>query len=159
MMINLRNQKVDLSHIDSLEDIDMEIRALKRRIRQKEAELKEDFKSIPKEAVRASLGSVIPLFKKATVADKAFSTIQTVVSGVIAAIIAGKKSGGGFKKGLAEVFRQLSFLGTAKAVMQFFAGRQAKKQGQQHATAEKKKTNSADPVHKTQVEVQREKED
>lgn len=149
-MINLRNQKVDLSHINSLEDIDLEIRTVKRRIREREAALKEDFKSIPKEAVKASLGSVIPLFKKATVADKAFSTIQTVVGGLVAAIIAGKKSGGGFKKGLATVLRQLSFLGTAKAVMQFFAGWQAQKQ------ADKKRTHSTktDPVHKTEVEIE-----
>ncbi|HTN39224.1 MAG TPA: hypothetical protein VL053_19235 [Arachidicoccus sp.] len=120
-MINLRNQKIDLSHVNSLEDIDQEIRVVKRRIRARESELKEDFKAIPKEAVRASLGSITPFFKKAKVADKAFTTIQTIIGGLVAAIIEGKRSGGGFKKGFATVLRQLSFLGTAKAVMQFFA--------------------------------------
>lgn len=149
MMINLPNQKVDLSHINSLEDIDLEIRAVRRRIRAREADLKEDFKSIPKEAVRASLGSVIPLFKKATAADKAFSTIQTVIGGLVAAIIAGKKSGGGFKKGLATVLRQLSFWGTAKAVMQFFTGRV------ERTTRNK----GADPTHKTEVKVEKKAND
>ena len=143
-MINLRNQKVDLSHINSLEDIDLEIRKVKRRIRERELDLKEDFKAIPKEAIKSSLGSVMPFFKKATVAEKAFSTVQTIAGGVVAAIIAGKKSGGGFKKGLATVLRQVSFLGTAKAVMQFFANRQ--QQG-------KKSAGQKDPVHKTEVTV------
>ena len=127
MMINLRNQKVDLSHINSLEDIDAEIKILKRRIRQQEADLRDDFKRLPKETLKASLGATIPFFKKATRADKAFSALQTVVGTVIAAIIAGKKSGGGFKKGLSEVLRQLSFWGTARTVMQFFARKQTKK--------------------------------
>jgi|GEM_PF-1888262 len=124
-MINLRNQKVDLSHINSLEDIDQEIRNLKRRIREREHELGEDFKKIPKEAVKASLGSFIPLFKKDTPAQKAFGTAQTIVSGLIAAFVAGKK-GGGFKKGLAAVLSQLSFAGTARAVASYFANRKSK---------------------------------
>jgi len=160
MMINLRNQKVDLSHINSLEDIDMEIRLLKRRIRATEGEIKADFKQIPKEAVKASIGRIVPLFKKDTTADKAFTTIQTVVSGVVAAIIAGKKNGGGFKKGVAAVISQLSFLGTAKAVMQFFANRQGKKPGQGGTTKAKSKaganskdTQNPDPTRQTVVEV------
>ena len=157
-MINLRNQKVDLSHINSLEDIDMEIRMLKRRIRATEGEIKADFKQIPKEAVKASIGRIVPLFKKDTTADKAFTTIQTVVSGVVAAIIAGKKNGGGFKKGVAAVISQLSFLGTAKAVMQFFANRQGKKLGKSAATKSKaeatsKNTQNPDPASQTVVEV------
>lgn len=157
-MINLSNKKVDLSHINSLEDIDLEIRMLKRRIREREASLKEDFKLIPKEAVKASLGSVIPLFKKATVADKAFSTIQTVVGGLVAAIIAGKKTGGGFKKGLATVLRQLSFWGTAKAVMQFFASSKEHKQSSRQSAGKKPNFSTTDPVHKTEVEVEKEAE-
>jgi len=145
-MINLRNQKVDLSHINSLEDIDQEIRMLKRRIRERENELGEGFKKIPKEAVKASLGSFIPLFKKDTPAEKAFSTAQTVISGLIAAIVAGKKKGG-FKKGIAAVLSQLSFVGTAKAVAQYFANRPA------HKRAKKQKT-SVDRKEKTQENVQ-----
>lgn len=143
-MINLHNRKVDLSHVNSLEDIDLEIRKIKRRIRETESELKVDFKSIPKEALKASLGSVIPLFKKANAADKAFATIQTVVGGLVAAIIAGKKGGGGFKKGLGSVLRQLSFLGTAKAVMQFFANRQGHKKPSPNATEVKVEKTDAD---------------
>lgn len=124
-MINLRNKRVDLSHINSLEDIDQEILRLKRRIRQRESELKEDFKKIPKESVKATLGKAIPLFKKDTSADKAFASIQTIVSGLIAAFIVGKKTGGGFKKGLAAVIKQLSAVGIAKAVAQFFASRKS----------------------------------
>jgi hypothetical protein len=160
MMINLRNQKVDLSHINSLEDIDQEIRMLKRRIRATEGEIKADFKAIPKEAVKASIGRIVPLFKKDTTADKAFTTIQTVVSGVVAAIIAGKKNGGGFKKGVAAVISQLSFLGTAKAVMQFFANRQGKNPGKSAATKAKAKAEASgknpenpDPTSQTVVEV------
>jgi len=158
MMINLRNQKVDLSHIDSLEDIDTEIRMLKRRIRATEAEIKTDFKHIPKEAVKASLGKFMPLFKKDSTADKAFNTVQTVVSGLVAAIIAGKKSGGGFKKGLAAVLRQVSFVGTAKAVMQFFANRQEKKHSKSGPAKAKqgaagKASPNPDPTRQTVVEV------
>lgn len=125
MMINLRNQKINLSHINSLEDIDQEIRLVKRRVKIHEAAIKEDFKQIPKEALKASLGSVTPLFTKARVADQAFVAIQTLVGGLVAAFIEGKKSGGGFKKGLATTLRQLSFLGTAKAVFQFFSKKKA----------------------------------
>ena len=144
-MINLPNQKVDLSHINSLEDIDQEIRMLKRRIREREHELGEDFKKIPKEAVKASLGSFIPLFKKDTPAEKAFSTTQTVISGLIAAIVAGKKRGG-FKKGLAAVLSQLSFAGTARAVASYFANRQGGKTRQakkQNASAKNSDNDSS----------------
>lgn len=120
MMINLRNQKIDLSHISNLEDIDHEIKIIKRRIKSREAEIKNDFKDVPKEAVKASLGSITPFFKKAKAADSLFSTVQTLIGGIVAAIIEGKRSGGGFKKGLATTLRQLSFLGTAKAIINFF---------------------------------------
>lgn len=127
MMINLRNQKIDLSHINNLEDIDLEIRQLKRRIKSSELSLKEDFKQIPKEAIKSSLGSITPFFKKAKAADQVFATVQTLIGGIVASFIEGKRSGGGFKKGLITTLRQLSFLGTAKAIINFFGHKKAKK--------------------------------
>lgn len=134
MMNNLRNQKIDLSHISNLEDIDHEIRMIKRRIKAREVEIKDDFKDVPREAVKASLGSVTPFFKKAKAADSIFSTVQTLVGGIVAAIIEGKRSGGGFKKGLGTTLRQLSFLGTAKAIINFFGHKKDKETAQKTAT-------------------------
>ena len=125
MMVNIPRQKLDLSHINSLEDIDLEIRKVKRRIRQREIDLKEGFKAIPKEAVKSSMGNVMPLFKKEKTADSTINTIQTVIGGLVAAIIAGKKTGGGFKKGLGIVIKQLGVVETTKLLIKLFSKKDA----------------------------------
>lgn len=124
-MNSLSGKHIDLSHISNIHDLDVEIIKVRQRIRQRETDLKISTGQIPKEAVRAAMGSVIPLFKTASLTDEAFKLIQIIFGGILASFITGKKTNGGFKKGLAETLRQVSFVGVLEVLSQLL-GRKKK---------------------------------
>lgn len=120
MMNLLKNKNRDLSYINNMDDLDAEILRLKRHIKVQEAEIKYNTTQIPKEALQASLSSVIAFFKKTKITDDSFNSIQIIMGGIIASIIAGRKHKGGFAKGIVETLRQVSFVGAIKAIISLF---------------------------------------
>ncbi|MGF7233045.1 hypothetical protein [Arachidicoccus sp.] len=120
MMNLLKNKNRDLSFINNMDDLDAEILRLKRCIKARESEIKFDTTQIPKQALQASLSSVVPFFKKTKITDESFNSIQIIIGGIVASIIAGKKHKGGFTKGIVETLRQVSFLGAMKAIISLF---------------------------------------
>lgn len=120
MMNLLKSKTRDLSYINNMDDLDAEILRLKRHIKVQETEIKYDTTQIPKEALQASLSSVVPFFRKTKITDDSFNSIQVIVGGLVASIIAGKKHKGGFAKGIVETLRQVSFVGAMKAIIGLF---------------------------------------
>jgi len=116
-MKTIRGKNINLSQINNINDLDAEIAKIELRIRQNKNEIKTDFKRLPIEAVRSSLGSVLPFFKKGKNAGTTFHLLQTLAGGIIAAAINTKKGKTTFKQGLINTVKQISFLETASAVI------------------------------------------
>lgn len=122
----LSGKNIDLSHIDTLAQLDAEILKVKQRIRSNESQIKADTKKIPVETIKATLGKIMPMFAKAKVADEAFSAVQTLAGGIVASFFNAKRNGTSFKQGVADTFRQIGFVGTVKAVVELLRARKKK---------------------------------
>ena len=70
----------DLSYIDNLDDLDSKIRATKLALRIDERLLLEGFKEIPSEAIKSTVGNVVPFFAKTVAAKKTWNIVQTLAS-------------------------------------------------------------------------------
>lgn len=68
--------KKNLSYINNLDDLQAEIRKLKSSVNLREADLQQRWNALPKETMKATLGSVIPVFLNKTVADKTWGLIK-----------------------------------------------------------------------------------
>ncbi|ANI90139.1 hypothetical protein A9P82_13100 [Arachidicoccus ginsenosidimutans] len=125
-MKSLSGKNINLSHINNITDLDAEIRKVKARVRTNEAVIKNNAKKIPVEAVKSTIGSILPTFAKAKIADAAFGTIQTLIGGIIASLLNARSNGTSFKQGVADTFRQIGFFETVKAIFQLFRGKKKK---------------------------------
>lgn len=132
----LSGKNIDLSHINTLSQLDSEILKVKQRIRANESQIKAGTKKIPVETVKATLGKIMPAFAKAKVADEAFSAVQTLTGGIVASLFNAKRNGTSFKQGVADTFRQVGFVGTVKAVIELLRAR--KKKAPSSESADKK---------------------
>lgn len=70
----------DLSYIDNLDDLDSKIRATKLALRIDERLLLEGFKEIPSEAIKSTVGNVVPFFAKTVAAKKTWNIVQMLAS-------------------------------------------------------------------------------
>jgi hypothetical protein len=68
----------ELSSINNLEQLQAAIKVTKHSIRQREAHFNERWQSLPQETLKATIGSVIPFFRNATVAKGTWSVLKTV---------------------------------------------------------------------------------
>ncbi|WP_447640727.1 MULTISPECIES: hypothetical protein [Chitinophagaceae] len=82
--MKMKKQKIklieDLSYIDNIDDLETKIRQTKLALRIDEQAIKADFKSIPKEGIKSTLGSVVPFFAKTAIAEKSWNIVQTILS-------------------------------------------------------------------------------
>lgn len=74
------NKKHNLGHINNLDDLQKEIRLVNSRIKQQERELKSRWERLPQEAIKATLGSVIPFFLRNKVAGNTWTLLKSAVS-------------------------------------------------------------------------------
>lgn len=72
-------RKKDLSHINNIDDLKTEILATKIRIRQAEVDFEDRWKRLPQESIKATLGSVIPLFLNNKIAGGTWSVLSTIL--------------------------------------------------------------------------------
>lgn len=70
----------DFSHIDSSADLEQEIRKMKTLLRLQKKSLQEDLTHIPAEAVKATVGNILPFVLKAKVADQTWNIVKTAFS-------------------------------------------------------------------------------
>lgn len=84
-------KKKDLSHINNIDDLKAEILATKIRIRQSELDMEDRWKRLPQESIKATLGSVIPLFLNNKIAGGTWSLLSTIVRMLLGK---GEKNGG-----------------------------------------------------------------
>ena len=134
MNSNPTQNKTDLSHIKNSEDLLHEIRLVRRRIKLREAELRSDLKQVPREAVRSTLGSVVPLFLRANVADKTLSIFQGLIALVVGSPLS-KSGGGNMKSRVVNAAKQFGFLTAVKTVSAFLKKKKEKKPAAQETTA------------------------
>lgn len=71
-------RKKDLSHINNIDDLKAEILATKIRIRQAELDFEDRWQRLPQESIKATLGSVIPLFLNNKIAGGTWSVLSTI---------------------------------------------------------------------------------
>ena len=116
----------NLSRINTISDLDAEIAKVKQRVRQSGADMKSNFKRIPTEAVRSTLGAALPFFRKTKSADKASLVLQALAGGIIASIIDAKKGKKTFRQGMADTVRQIGFWSMASAVVYLLRKRKKK---------------------------------
>lgn len=69
-------RKENLSYINNLDDLQFEIRKLKSSVNHREADLQQRWNALPKETMKATLGSVIPVFLNNTMADKTWGLLK-----------------------------------------------------------------------------------
>ena len=136
MSINPTQNKTELSHIKNSEDLLQEIRLVRRRIRLREAELKSDLKQVPREAIRSTFGSLVPLFLRANVADKTLSVFQGLIALVVGNPLS-KSGGGNMKSRLVNAAKQFGFLTAVKAVNALLKKKKEKKPAGETATTGK----------------------
>ncbi|MBV4358032.1 hypothetical protein [Pinibacter aurantiacus] len=80
----MMKKKIDLSHINSLEDLAKEQHAVKARIRMREDELKTHFKQIPKEALKFGAAAIVPSVLQSKAASSAFAVGKNILGGLFA---------------------------------------------------------------------------
>lgn len=73
-------KKIDLSHIDNMEDLLAEQRRLKVLLRQQEIELKERVQQLPGEAVYAGLNAVVPTFLSGKITGGILGAARSLVN-------------------------------------------------------------------------------
>jgi|GEM_PF-7128667 len=70
----------DLSYIDNIDDLDAAIRRAKAAMRRDERFLKNNFKDIPAQSVKATFGNAVPFFAKTVAAENTWNVVKTIVS-------------------------------------------------------------------------------
>jgi hypothetical protein len=108
----LPTQKDNLSNINNLDDLEREIRLVRARIRRRETALGERWKQVPKEAIKSSIGSLIPFFLNNKVAGSTWTLVRDALGFMI-----GKKTadGSGRLKTMWKDTRQLGLFTLLKA--------------------------------------------
>ncbi len=72
------NPNRPISHISNIGDLKAEIRRLKISVKHREADMQERLHRLPQETVKATVGSIVPLFVNNSVAGGAIHLINTV---------------------------------------------------------------------------------
>lgn len=111
-MDTIPTQKDNLSNINNLDDLEREIRLVRARIRRRETALGERWKQVPKEAIKSSIGSLIPFFLNNKVAGSTWTLVRDALGFMI-----GKKTadGSGRLKTMWKDTRQLGLFTLLKA--------------------------------------------
>ncbi|MDR0793434.1 MAG: hypothetical protein LBE82_09025 [Chitinophagaceae bacterium] len=111
--------KTDLSHIKNSDDLLLEIKRVRRRVKNHEAELKSGLTQIPREVTLYALESAVPAFLRNTVTNKILSVFQGVIAFAIGNFLS-KSGKGNAKNYFVSGAKQLGFLAAVEAVNLFF---------------------------------------
>jgi hypothetical protein len=116
---NPLQNKTDLSHIKNPEDLLLEIKQVRRRVKLREAELKFGLKQIPHEVVHSTLNSVVPAFLRNSVTNKSLSILQGLITMILGNVLS-KSGKGNMKTGLVNAAKQFGFLAAIESIGIFF---------------------------------------
>ena len=108
-------QAVNTSGIHSIEALHTEMRRVKQRIKDRETILAKRWNQLPGEAVKATVGAILPVF----LGNELASGVAKLLKGAFE-LIKGKKtddaSGAGWKEMVAGGAKQLGFFGALKLI-------------------------------------------
>jgi hypothetical protein len=74
----MNNLNKPISHISNMGELKAEIRKLKISVKRREADMQERLHRLPQETVKATVGSIVPLFVNNSVAGGAIRIISTL---------------------------------------------------------------------------------
>ena len=109
----MTQNKKDLTHIESMEELKAEIRNVSSRIKLQERDLNERISRLPRESIKATVSSVVPSFVSSFLPGKSIGIITSVLG-----ILLGKGNfeKGGWKYKAIDVARQVSLYTAAKSI-------------------------------------------
>lgn len=87
------SKQVSVSRLKTTDDLDREIRLVKLRLKAHELDMKDRWKRLPEESIKATLGAVIPLFLRQKVASNTWSLVKGI-AGLFLKSNAGTVGGG-----------------------------------------------------------------
>lgn len=109
----------DNTRITSLDDLTAEMRLVKQRIQYREEELGKRWRQVPMEAVKATVGAVLPLFLGGELSVGVFKLVKGIFD-----LIKGKKGGGesdpGWKENLAGAGSKLGVFTALKLLFKLW---------------------------------------
>lgn len=88
MTTTTKQRKRDLSHIDTLSDLQREVKLVKARLNQHEYTLNEQWKKLPAESFKVVVRKVVPFYLNNKVLDKSWG----LISGIFGLLGAGNKT-------------------------------------------------------------------
>jgi hypothetical protein len=107
--------QVSMSQINNSNDLEREIKLVKLRLKSHELDLKDRWKRLPEESIKATLGAVIPLFLRRKVASNTWSLIKGV-AGLFFNKSKVETSGGGWKDLLLGNAKKWGVLAAAQGI-------------------------------------------
>jgi hypothetical protein len=111
------NLNENLSHIDSLKELQSEIRKVKSRLKEKEADLEERWEKLPKETAKATLGAAAPFLINNVVASKTWGLVQN--AGTF--FFTGDKGKSDLKNTLLKSAKQIGVIAAIKGLYRFWS--------------------------------------
>jgi hypothetical protein len=107
--------------INNIEDLHVEVRRVKQRIKEREVDLAERCSRLPEETVKASISAVLPAFMGNQVASGVWKLVKGVYE-----LFSGSDNnteGNTWKKTLASGARQVGLFGVLKLFFSFWKGK------------------------------------
>ena len=114
---NPANLNENLSHINSLKELQSEIRKVKSRLKEKEADLEERWEKLPKETAKATLGAAAPFLINNVVASKTWGLVQN--AGTF--LFTGDKGKSDLKNTLLKSAKQIGVITAIKGLYRFWS--------------------------------------
>lgn len=113
MQTIMAQNKKDLSHIDSMDELKAEIRNVSARIKLQERDLNERLAMLPHETIKATVSKVVPSFISSFLPGKSIG----IITGVMGLLLGkGNFENGGWKNKAIDMARQVSLYAAAKTI-------------------------------------------
>lgn len=102
----------DYSYINNLDDLKKEINAARFRVQQSKQQLKERWHRLPAEAIKKTVGSVIPLFLSKNIA---YNSWQFIKSGI--GVLVSKRDAADKKNEMKAAVKKIGLLAAAQGLL------------------------------------------
>ncbi|MEP6597397.1 MAG: hypothetical protein ABJA71_15700 [Ginsengibacter sp.] len=107
----------NLTHIETLEDLQAEIRKVKTGLKTQEKELEERWDRLPRETFKSTAGAVIPFVIDSVIAARTFGIVKGATGIIFGSLLKGK---GDLKKNLLIGAKKIGVLTMLKAASGLF---------------------------------------
>ncbi|RXK81206.1 hypothetical protein [Filimonas effusa] len=111
------------SRIRTLNELEREIKLVKLRLKVHEADMKDRWKRLPEESIKATLGAVIPFFLRQKVASNTWSFIKVISNMFFSSSKTATVAGGGWKDILLGNAKKWGILAGVQGVLKMIKNR------------------------------------